>query len=221
MTGDHSMFNYCICNCSSSHFYQCHVSGQSNKFRTDGFVRSDNCSLYGCTVDISQIDNEAHGFYENDNGNFYHCIVNINARCRSCYGFSYSENCNFYCCKAEIKNDISMQYSVSSAHGYGFFQIYRSLFIHTDAKVHVSIKAENENGRDYNIKATAYSEGFCNNYSSTYLQCSYSLSATAEAVPNSKGYFTENEYECGVSIYPECKEGYRCERRTENGTESC
>lgn len=225
---DGSLFNYCIYNCSSSNFYKCSVSAKSKNNGITGFSYCSICSFYECMVEISTLENstsEMHGFSYNNNGNFYNCIVNININSYTdCYGFSYSENCNLYCCKAEIKIDLDIKVngiSSVSVQVAGFYQFTKSLYIHCDANVYVSVKAENQTGTNNKIRTWAIAEGWRSTENSTYLQCSYSISASAEATPNSKGEFEEYELECGIGSSVSCYEGYRCERRTQNGTESC
>lgn len=190
--------------CDSSCFYKC-TSEMEEGINGYGFAGCDHSNFYSCNSVINSDALYANGFFDCEISKFYHC----NARCTGkdntdTRGFSGGKSSYFYNCKALANS--------TSGDVYGFYGANGSVFYDCDAVAETAKAPEDSS-------CSSYAYGFLNN--AAYFRCTYSVSASASAIPDENGEFHEYEYECGIHDSHNCLAGYRCEKRTQEGTESC
>lgn len=212
--------------CSYSSFYNCIATSENTVIdahttgRARGFISCQKSKFYRCNTNVVATENkygsEDTGFYTGNGSIFYHCKATVRSngtRSLRSFGFQDSYSSFFNCTTDIILESTGDETYAAEAEAYGF-NSWGSIFCNCTANVKVScITNENES-------ASAIVYGFFTG-ESNYENISYNISATASAEPDEKGQFYEYEFECGIGYTTECKAGYRCEKRTQEGTESC
>ena len=218
----------CFEACENSIFYNCTAkattkasSGHSIDANLYGFRSCDNSIFYNCTAEAAtteEINSNAnvYGFYNCSNNILYNCTAKATAerRSRFAYGFYNCQNSTFYGCTAEAESNYDYG-DDTQAYAYGFHSCSNSTFYGCTAIAECSYINSHT--------CVAFAYGFYNhsNNSSILENFTYSVSAAAKSIPDSLGNFNDHEEECGIHQNFSCIAGYRCERRTKSGTESC
>lgn len=184
-----------------SFFYQCNASTYSNSDKTIASEAVSDCKeskLYFCSIEAKSISGTAAyatGVGYSSFSLFYHCTVNATAEA-----------------SRDDKTELEGYYSQS----YGFRECKNSIF------QTCNVTASSSQKKYY--RTDAFSYGYYSEEdqdSSEFNEFNYTVSSSASSLPDDNGNFDETERECGIYLDRECKEGYRCERRTQEGTESC
>ena len=238
-------------NATNSVFYNCTTNFDNSEFiiyrEFISFKGNGNSFYYNCEANYSRnIGTQQHYGYVSGYSSYYNCTVNINGSgYDSFYGFSCSR-CNFYNCNVILKITNNEEDNIDYVFIYGFISS-NSIFFNTTVDIDLKQKSSKRNYTYCHFIDSSYYDTFYNCYArikqtvetsadsatveskgffcgdSNIYNCNYSLSSVAKATPYEDGSFWEQEYECGIydiNNY-ECQAGYRCERRTEEGTETC
>ena len=206
---------------SRSKFYNCiaMMNGNQNSASRDAIGFHGNVSKFYNCIAVGTSHGSVYGFNGNQ-GIYYNCTATVtmtNSDGGYCYGFRDTAGGSlFYVCTA--KADANMHSIKSGWYGYS---VYCHGFTGTTFYACTATVTVTAAGTEKCDKLSAYAYGFYSYNSCLFENCTYSVSAVANAAPSSDGSFMEYEYECGIYCDGECQAGYRCERRTEEGMETC
>ena len=220
-----------------SEFYKCNITFMGDNSDITG-IYSTFGRAYNCNLDFSSVNSLSVYFIYCETA--YNCNIKYTGS-RSYHGSSYITGLScekLYNCTAEI--EANNFWSITGY--YDFIKCHNcnsNITLETGFQGTV-VGFDGRNGEKpveiisncsctcvcsstSSGSAVAYVYGYRNDsriYNNEVLNnFSYTISASAESTGSAD--YTEEEYECGVYIYPECKEGYRCERRRNGSTESC
>ena len=207
---------------SRSKFYNCiaMMNGNQNSASRDATGFHGNVSKFYNCIAVGTSHGSVYGFHGNQ-GIYYNCTATVTMTNSdggsNCYGFRDTAGSSlFYVCTA--KADANMH---STKHDWYGYSVYCHGFTGNTFYACTATVTVTAAGTEKCDKLSAYAYGFYSYNSCLFENCTYSVSAVANAAPSSDGSFMEYEYECGIYCDGECQAGYRCERRTEEGMETC